>query len=197
MERLVDHWRARPEWTDGARYVTWHLLPAAAPAVVVDCHRALAELPGLDLVPARWLHLTVQGVGPAGSVDVPAVVAAARRRLAGMPAVELVLAPPAAHREGVLLEGTPVEPVAALRTALRAAVVSVRGTVDGAADERVWPHLSLAYANAAVPAAPVRAALAGLPARPTPIRFAEVSLIELRRAARTYVWDRLATVPLG
>jgi hypothetical protein len=66
---MRDHWRPRPEWTAGARYVTWHLLPDVVPAMVGECHRALAGLPGLDPVPdeAEQLVLAVAD----GTVDVP------------------------------------------------------------------------------------------------------------------------------
>lgn len=51
------------------------------------CHGRLAGLPGLDPVPARWLHLTVQDVGFTAEVadrDVAAIAVAARARLASL-----------------------------------------------------------------------------------------------------------------
>ena len=80
--------------------------------------------------------------------------------------------------------------------AAKVGYASVQDDVPGAADEPVWPHLSLAYSSAALPTAPVRAALARLPARRVPLRFPAVTLLELRRHTRAYTWIPLATVPL-
>jgi hypothetical protein len=47
----------------------------------------LAGLPGLDLVPGQWLHLTTQGVGFTDEVsdtDLTAITSAARTRLAAV-----------------------------------------------------------------------------------------------------------------
>lgn len=204
-DRLSDHWYARPGWSTTSRYLTWHLLPDEAPELhetVARYHRVLSALPGIDLVPPQWLHVTVQGVGFADDVtetNVRAVTAAAARRLTGMPAVELTFAPAAVHHEGVLLDAAPVEPVGALRSALRAAIADVQSPqrVDGGDADPVWPHLSLAYAHAPVPAAPLLDAVASVDAAPVLVRFAHVSLIELRRAGRLYCWDPVAEVPLG
>jgi hypothetical protein len=64
-------------------------------------------------------------------------------------------------------------------------------------DDPVWPHLSLAYARAAVLAAPFLDALAAVADPAVPARFRRISLIELRRAGRRYQWRRIAKVVLG
>jgi hypothetical protein len=67
------HWRWRP----GRRQYAWHLTfgeqtvlrgRAQLLRVAGACQARLAGLPGLDLVPAEWLHLTVQPVGFADEV---------------------------------------------------------------------------------------------------------------------------------
>ena len=48
----------------------------------------LRDVPGLDLVPGPWLHLTMQDVGFSDEVsggDLAAITAAARSRLAAVP----------------------------------------------------------------------------------------------------------------
>jgi hypothetical protein len=201
---LNNHWYPRPGWTESARYLTWHLVPddsAELRAVAEEYQRVLFGLPGLDIVPRRWLHLTVQGVGFVDRVtpaERAAVVLAGRRNLAESAAIDLTFGPADAADEGVLLAGSPAGPVAALRACLRAAIADALGAerVPGDDDEQIWPHVSLAYANAAVPAEPINAALRELGLGVTAARFRSVSLLELRREEHLYCWDRVADVPL-
>lgn len=208
-DRLRDHWYARAGWSPSSRYLTWHLLPArhgaghdALLGTAAALGEALLEVPGLDVVPADWLHLTVQGVGFRDDVapaDVRRLVAATERRLRHQPPVVLRFDPPEVMAEGVTLSGGPAEPVTALRSCLRAGIAEVRGPdgVHGEDDEPVWPHISLAYAHDAVPAGAVLDALARVAATPVVATFTTASLIELRREGRSYRWDVVAAVPLG
>ena len=201
------HWYARPGWSAASRYLTFHLLPRDQPALSAAVARDQSVLAGigcLDLVPPRWLHLTVQGVAfrdAVGAADLARLVAAAGHRVHDAAPVRLDLTPVAeVHREGVLYSGTPVEPVADLRRRLRAGIADALGgsAVPGADDEPVWPHLSLAYANAAAPAGEAVAALAALPApAPLEVAFDRVSLIELRTEGHVYLWEPVADLPLA
>ena len=58
-----------------------------------------------------------------------------------------------------------------------------------------FPHVSVAYANADGPAAPVDAALAGLPA--ATVTLAALDLIRLGRDRHVYEWEAIASIPLG
>src|ERR1035438_8497606 len=86
---IEDHWWWRPGWRPGRRMYTWHVTFGEMPCVgdlAAHVQARLAGLPGLDLVPGRWLHLTTQGVGftdEVVSADVVAIVDAAQRRPAG------------------------------------------------------------------------------------------------------------------
>lgn len=85
-------------------------------------------LPGLDLVPAKWLHLTMQGVGftnDVPSADVDAIVDAARRRLAGVEPPQVRIGPARVASEGIALGVVPREGLAAVRNGLRAAIADV------------------------------------------------------------------------
>ena len=166
-DRLSNHWYPRQGWTETTRYLTWHLVPddcAELRVAAEEYQRALSGQPGLDIVPRQWLHLTVQGVGFVDEVtpaERAAVVEAGRRRLADVPVIELRFGPAEVADEGVLLAGSPAGPVVELRARLRAAISDALGAerVPGEDDEQLWPHVSLAYANAAVPAEPFTAAL--------------------------------------
>ena len=72
FERTRNHWWWRDGWGPGTRYLTWHLTFEGA----TDLHRtarragaSLGQIPGVDVVPVEWLHLTMTGVGFAEDVD--------------------------------------------------------------------------------------------------------------------------------
>lgn len=65
---------------------TWHVTFASHPEVSELAARVqtpLAALPGLDLIPGRWLHLTMQGIGFTDEVpeaDIALIAEGARKR---------------------------------------------------------------------------------------------------------------------
>jgi hypothetical protein len=61
VSRVAYHWWWRPGWRPGRRFYIVHATFAGAPAVQALAAKArdrLAGLPGLDLIPGQWLHLT-------------------------------------------------------------------------------------------------------------------------------------------
>ena len=123
----------------------------------------LAAFSWLDPVPGQWLHCTTQGIGFAGDVteaDLSAIAAAARARLAAVPPAAVTITAPHAAGEGALWMRPRTG--ALTRDAARAAIADVRGTAGGPEAAQWAPHVSVAYASANGPAAPVDAALAGL-----------------------------------
>jgi hypothetical protein len=59
--RMRDHWW----WRVGRHLYTWHVTFEGQTDLhrLVRAYQARLDLPGLDLVPVAWLHLTMQGVG--------------------------------------------------------------------------------------------------------------------------------------
>jgi 2'-5' RNA ligase len=198
---MADHWWWRPGWGPGSRFYTWHLTFNGAPEVhrlAATYRSAFADVPGLDLVPDTWLHLTMQGLGHAGQVpdgDVEAIVAAARWRLSAIPAFTLALDRPAVTPEAIRWDPNSQGP-AAVRSAIRAAIGDVWPDVPEAA-EGFAAHVTIAYSNAVGPALPVLDALATVPSRPTDARVASAELIVLNRDNRMYEWETRASIPLG
>ena len=202
VESMADHWWWRPGWQPGSRFLTWHLTFENAP----DVHRIAAEyrrilhgLPALDLVPDPWLHLTMQGLGFAQDVadgDVAAIVEAARLRLAHIPAFEISFDRPAVTPEAIRWEAAPGEPVAAVRSAIRAAIGDVWPEVPERGDG-FGPHISIAYSSSDGPAAPVLAAIGSVPSAPATARITHADLILLNRDHRMYEWESVASVQLG
>jgi 2'-5' RNA ligase len=204
------HWWWRPGWRPGRRLYAWHLTFGDQPVsrgladlrrVVGGYQARLAGLPGLDLLPAEWLHLTVQAIGFAdeiGAGDAERIVAAVRRRCAALAPVRLTLGPAVLMEEGVWLRVTPQRAARQVRAAVRAGIAEVWGParVPEAAGG-FTPHVSLAYSDTDGPDAPYAAALAAIPPRSATVELAAVQAISLGRDTHLYHWETLATVPLG
>ncbi|MFC5820993.1 2'-5' RNA ligase family protein [Nonomuraea harbinensis] len=201
-EPMADHWWWRPGWRQGRRFYTWHLTFDHAH----DVHRlarryrdGLARVKGLDLVPDRWLHLTMQGLGfvdELAEVDVRAIVDAARARLATVPPFTITLDRPRITPEAIRWEAHPQQPVVAVRNAIRDAIASVWPAVPEPA-EAFAGHVTIAYSNAQRPPQPVADALDTVQAVPALTLVRKAELIVLGRDRRMYEWEEYATAPLG
>jgi 2'-5' RNA ligase len=181
---------------------TWHVTFGDSPAVqdvAARAQRQLAGLPGLDLVPARWLHLTTQGVGFADEVpgnDIAAITGAAERRLAEVATPEFTIGPARVASEGVALRVVPPGALTPLRDALRAAIADVWG-LGRVPESAAWtPHVSVAYASASGSADVYVDALEGEDATAA-VTAGSVQLILLGRDEHLYEWVTVASVKLG
>jgi len=169
---------------------------------VVGAYQArLAELPGLDLVPAEWLHLTMQSicfVDEIGAADAERIVAAVRRRCGALAPVRLTLGPAELQAEGVWLRVTPPAAVRRVRAAVRAGIAEVQGAARVPESAGGFtPHVSLAYSNTDGPDDPYAAALAAVRPRSPTVELAAIQAISLRRNTHLYQWESFATVLLG
>ncbi|MER7974660.1 2'-5' RNA ligase family protein [Streptomyces sp. NPDC096080] len=202
---MRNHWWWRPGWLEGRRFYTWHLTFDGQDDVhrlAAEYRTALAPLGPkvFTLIPDRWLHLTMQGIGfvgevPVGTVD--GIVAAARKRLSAVPAFDITLGPDAVvDQEAILLPAQPAEPVHAVRDAIRAAIGEVVTEVPESAGG-FRPHVSVAYSAGAGPSAPVVQALAGPTFVQAQARITGAELIVLGRDDGMYEWESYAAVSLG
>lgn len=201
-DRMADHWWWRPGWRSGRRLYTWHFTFGGNPAVgdVAARYQArLAGLPGLDLVPARWLHLTTQGVGFTDEVsdgDVEAIIGAARQRLAGLSPAAVTFGPARVTAESILLDVTPEGGLRAVRDGLRVAI-SDAWSPDRVPEAQEWtPHVSVAYSSMTAPAGPYAAALADC-ADSAQCLIGAVQLIVLGRDEHVYEWTTRADIVLS
>ncbi|MFE1959984.1 2'-5' RNA ligase family protein [Streptomyces sp. NPDC059479] len=201
-EHMRNHWWWRPGWSVGRRFYAWHLVFDGQQ----DVHRfaqqyraALAGVGGLDPIPDRWLHLTMQGIGFVDEVeqgDVDDIVTAARSRLASVPAFDVTLSAPVIDSEAVLVPVRPDGPVRAVREAVRAAIRDVLADVPEKA-EGFRPHVSVAYSSGDGPAGALACALDAADVEPATARIASAELIVLHRDNRMYEWQPYARVALG
>lgn len=202
-ERMSNHWWWRPGWRLGRSFYAWHLTFDQEP----DLHRLAEEyadalaVPGLDVIPVRWLHLTMQGVGftdEVSTADADAIAEAARRRLAQVEPFEVVIQPTVIEPEVIRTDVTPAESIVHVRSAVRAAIADV-WDVDRVPDPESGfiPHVSLAYSNSDGPAAPIIAAAQSVQVKPARATIREAQMIVLNRDNRQYQWTNYAAAPLG
>jgi hypothetical protein len=63
---VSNHWWWRPGWRAGRHFYACHLTledQAQLRELVRQYQAAIAHLSNVDLIPPRWLHLTMQGIG--------------------------------------------------------------------------------------------------------------------------------------
>ena len=203
FDRMRDHWWWRPGWRVGRAFYTWHLTFDHAP----DVHRLAGEyaealdIPGLDVIPPRWLHLTMQGIGFTDEIpesEDDAIADAARRRLAQVPSFDVMLGPTLTDPEVVRLHVHPAEPVAQVRAAIREGIADVWGPDRvPEAEAGFTPHVSLAYSSSDGPAEPILRAAGSRTVEPASARISEAQLIVLNRDHREYQWENFAVAALG
>jgi 2'-5' RNA ligase len=130
--------------------------------------------------------------------DVDAIVTAARDRCAELAPFTITLGPARVESEALTLPVRPAGRVARLRSALRTAIADVRGAGNVPEDpDDFRPHVSLAYSNAAGPAAPIAQRLRALQATSAEITIRRATLIDLNRDHKVYQWTDIATAELG
>jgi 2'-5' RNA ligase len=199
--RMADHWWQRPGRSPGRLQYHWHVLFHDQPAVhrlAELAQRRLNGLPGLDLVPLQWLHLTTLVAGFADEVSrdqVDLMTMDARRRLAGLAPIPVTLGRVFYHPEAVVL---PAEPLGALRPILDAVSGAALAAGIGAhSDTDPWlPHITIAYSHGTGPAAPIVAAL-GRRLPETAITVRSVSLVAQTQVGRSWQWQPVAETVLA
>lgn len=201
-ERMRDHWWWRPGWHPGRRMYTWHFTfgNQADLHALVDAYQArLAGLPGMDLIPRQWLHLTTQGVGFTDEVpdaDLEAVIDAARERLAVVRCVTVSMGPAIIDPEVIRLEVQPADALTPVRRAIRDAIAAARGPEHLTESDGWTPHVSVAYSNSDGPMEPYIKTL-DPPLAPVRVEIADVQLIVLGRDEHLYEWRTRADIPLA
>jgi 2'-5' RNA ligase len=199
-DHMADHWRWRSGWRPGRRKYTWYFTFGDHQEVhdlAASYQARLAALPDLDLIPARWLHLTTQGVGFTDEVsdqEVAALLAASAGRLAGLPPQRVTLGPALVAPEAILLQVAHADGLAAIRRELREAIAEVLGEARLAGGDEWMPHVSVAYSHGTGPAAPYLAAVDG--GGTAEIVISAVKLIILGRDERLYEWTTRGDVQL-
>lgn len=202
-DAMRDHWWWRPGWHIGQRMYTWHITfdgQEALHDIATGYQDALTSLSGLDLIPHKWLHLTMQGIGFTSDVspnEATAIADAVQRRCAQTAPFPLTFGQPKVDPEAIMFALNPAEPAQELRRQVRAGIGDVWGP-DRVPEPPEWaPHVSIAYSNATGPAQPYADALATVTLdAPATVLVKSVELIVLHRDNRMYEWETFATAQL-
>ena len=207
IERMRDHWWWRPGHRVGRHYHACHFAMERHQGLVRlvrTYQKALEPFPGLDPIPARWLHLTMQPVGFLDELDATELRRlrpALRRELAAVPAPLITFHRPVVRAEAIYLLADPAEPVLAVRLAVRKAIGEVLGPerVPESADQVAGfrPHVSIAYANTGQETRPIADALAEVVTGPAPVTLDRVELMRFHRDNRMYEWAGVEPLPIG
>jgi 2'-5' RNA ligase len=195
---LVDHWWWRPGWRSGRHFYACHIAMGGNEEfrrLVATYQRALEDVPGLDLIPARWLHLTLQGIGFVDEIDdqlLSDVTAAIRDGVATVRAPSAAFHHPVVRPEAVYLSASPSEPIRALKAVVATAIAKVLppplAVGIGGDLGSFRPHVSVAYSNTSQPAEPILERLSAVQAEPVSLDLDEVSILEFHRDHRMYEW---------
>jgi 2'-5' RNA ligase len=200
-ERMADHWWWRPGCRPGRRQYVWHILfadHAGVRRIVRDLQARIAELPGLDLVPEPWLHMTTHIVGftdEITEIEAKEIAAAAAVRLRDINPVKVTFGRTLFHPEAVMLAAGPGPSLMPLRVAVSGAAAHILGPERAGSMEEWIPHVTTAYSNADGPAQRVIHA-AGRSPGDCAVTIADVHLVAQEREGHLYRWEPVATVRL-
>lgn len=184
---LRNHWWWRPGWAEGRHFYACHLTPGDQPqlrGLVAEYQKPLDGVPGIDLIPPQWLHLTMQGIGFTDEIDADELAALDHALTAELATIE----PPAVEfryltvrPEAIYLKAHPAAVLYPLRRKMHDAVLSVLGperfTEPPPDRAKFVPHVSIGYINRDGEAKPIAAVLGGLTPRTAEVTFAKADLL--------------------
>jgi 2'-5' RNA ligase len=199
---FVNHW-SRPGWTERTESYHWFLTFEKARNLhhlAEQCQAHLDDVPTLDPVPPKLLHLTLERLGFTSDLapdELDTVIGAARSSVSTLSPFSLRVGPLTGSPGAVRFSVTPHEPIKKLRQLLIEARSSPDEETDGPTAEPVQyvPHVSIAYSNTDATSEPIVQRVEGLRALGSvvvPIR--QVDLVRLRRDDHVYVWDPVASL---
>ena len=199
--QMTNQWHERPGQRPGRELYHWHMLFHDQPRVhelAAAAQNKLAGQEGLDIIGMSWLHMTTYVAGFADEVPesaVDAMTADARGRLSQIEPIPVSLGRVFYASNAIVL---PVEPSGALTPVHDAVRVATQaaGCAGHSATDPWLPHVSVAYSNATIPAAPIIAAL-GRSLPQTEIAIRSISLVAQTQVGRSWRWRPMAEVRLG
>jgi 2'-5' RNA ligase len=202
-----NHWWWRPGWATGRHYYACHLTLDDQPQLrelVSRYQQAIANRPGLDLIPAEWLHITMQGIGFTDEIsadELHSLADALARELSRIDPPTVSFRCVTVHPEAIYLRAHPADALYPLRARMHRAVLSVLGangsTEDMPSPSQFLPHVSIAYVSADGETRPIAEALQTTTPAPVTATFREAALLEFHRDHRMYEWTSATLIAIG
>jgi len=198
IQRLRNHW-SRPI---GPRSYYWYLTFEQSPQLgllAAECQRAIA-FPYYDPISTQDLHLTLDRIAFDSEIallQLDEIEAAARIICQEISPFDVTIGRLGGTPGAIGFTAFPVQPLAALRNALRKATLSVYPAAP-LRHSGFHPHVAIAYSNSDdIPAAEVIAVVKRL----NPVAYVDVTindgaLVLLERDHRAYKWQVVSQVPL-
>jgi 2'-5' RNA ligase len=202
-----NHWWWRPGWTTGRHYYACHLALDDQPQLrnlVSRYQQVLENLPGLDLIPPEWLHITMQGIGftdEINTAELHSLADALTQELSSIDPPTVAFRYLTVHPEAIYLKAHPAEALYPLRTRMYRAVASVLGannsTENMPGPRQFVPHVSIAYVSADGETQPIAEALKTAVTAPVTATFRKASLLEFHRDHGMYEWTSAMPIAIG
>jgi 2'-5' RNA ligase len=202
-----DYWRRRPGWSAGHDFYACQLTLEGQPRLrelVRRYQAAIAEPGDLYLIPARWLHVTMQPIGFADEIDGSGLAKLAEsvgERLRDLTPATATFRRPAINSRAAYLTAGPGEPIRRVRMAVYEAVASALGPerfgLARPEPGKFRPHVSFAYADEKDSAGRLPAAVDGVEFGPVTATFTSASLVAYHRGRRLHEWTTAARLPIG
>jgi len=189
-------------WPPGREDYCWHVLPGSdgLDDRLAGQYRELLDWPGLALVSADWMHVTLQHLAPASEVSgaqLSRMIRMVQGRCRGIAPFTVTIGRAEAWETSVVC---PVQPADLLRH-LRQVIIDVSGEVAvsrfDAGESPFFPHLTLAYAVADVDPESVRAWIADSEAAELPLPVTKLVLVAQRHNRHQITWRVIDEVVLA
>lgn len=162
-------------------------------------YRILNNARELDVVPSRWLHLTVQGVGFVDAIEpfvIEKLIEMIRVEIRSIGMLRITLGPTVVAQEGVVLLTSHSVEMKRLQMILRRGISNVLSDQASDFGPPLEPHVTLAYSHGFGSAGEVKASLRTSQAVRHDVTFNYVRLVSLGRDDQTYTWTTIAKIPL-
>lgn len=206
-ESVRNHWWWRPGWRAGRHFYACHLTLEDQPelrGLIERYQEVLSDLGNLDIIPQRWLHLTMQGIGFTDEIDSADLAEIKKRiteQLRDLTPPKVTFHEPTIQSEAIIFEAQPAEPIYQLRLAVYQAIAAVLGTErfqePWPEQDQYRPHVSAAYVNHDGPAKPIIDALSRADHSPVTATFRTVPILTFHRDHQMYEWTDAKQIPIG
>jgi hypothetical protein len=158
--------------------------------------QALGHIEGLDMIRPGDLHLSIQGTAFTDQVEtsqVESLAAHVQDALVGHTLPTLSASQAVVDHDAICMPVFPIEELAGIRKLVRGAAEETFGA------DRIYalpespggfsPHISIAYSNADLTAEEIASGMAGVDDGLLSMNVSHLSLVALRREARSWSWE--------